>query len=462
MLRDFFIPANFAEPITQLRQHESYAHSGVDYEAAQLSVEWLAEFATKFNRPAFGFKLGSKAWQQRAIAAWCQVARDWQTMKFRGAKSVLEVLVATTGLSQKMLKEALYNHFCVFSENILNDWLRRVKRGRDKNAEHKTAHPALAFLVAAGNIPGVAIQPMAQLSLLGIPAIIKNASAEPFLLPAILTTLANYDAEIAARIAAFTWPRSATALTETLMQLNPALVAFGDDGTIAHFAQNKKNFAGFGDRFSLALVSLGQARSRLRRLAYDLCLYEQMGCLSPQAILLLADDWKKAGDFCRQLAKTMEKMCRQLPIGKRTPEQHAAIQQWRGSFTARRAAGEKVILLTGDGTDWTVAAAEHFDLSERVAYRFARVWPVYSMEAAMGILRQYGPQLQALALGFSYEDLQQIAQDFPELDDGFPRLLRTLPGYMQKPSFGWMHIYDEWQRLTLGLRPKTKFKEGRV
>lgn len=455
MFRDFFIPSNFEAPHTQLRQRAKNAPGGLLYESAQLSEKWLADFAAKFRQPAIGFKTGSKAYQQRAIKAWSQVAHDWQTMKFRGAKTVLATLAATTGFSEKMLKEALFNHFVVCHAEAFAGWLEAVKHEREKNAERKINHPALVFLVNAGNIPGVAIHPVIQLSLLGIPTLVKNASAEPFLLPAILMALAQYDSTVAARCAALTWSRSAPALTETVMHCKPALAAFGDDDTMAHFAQQQKRFADFGDRFSLALVNPANAKSQLHKLAYDVCMFEQMGCLSPQAILFVTDDWKQVETFCAQLAAAMEKITRQFPAGKRTTAQQAAIQQWRGALAVRAAAGEKIILLTGNGTDWTVAAAGRFDLDERVAWRFARVWPVPTLAQAVTILRQHEAKLQSLALGFSYEEQQQVAIDFPDLTDGASNRLHTLPGFMQRPAFGWLNINDEWKRLTAGLRSRS-------
>ena len=447
MLRDFFIPVDFAAPMTQPHQYES----GIIYESAQLSAEWLNSFLVKFRQPALGFGQGSKIWQKRAIKAWCQVAAEWQTLKFAGAKMILDALAAATGLSAKMLKEALYNHFAVFNEEALNDWRRNVKKERDNNADRQTKYPALAFLVAAGNIPGVAIHPVVHLSLLGIPTLVKNASSEPFLLPAILTTLAKHDPEVASRLTALTWPRSASSLTETVMKFRPALTAFGDEATISHFAQQKK-FADFGDRFSLTLVNSRRSKSSTRRIAYDICLFEQMGCLSPQAIFLLANDWRKVESFCKRLADSLAKMNATLPLGKRAPAQHALIQQWRGALAARQACGEKVVLLASAGTDWTVAAAEHFDLNERVAYRFARVWPVASIEEFAAIAQQYKNKVHVVIWDGSAHELQKFLEA-PELDEAFDNTIVTFVGFAQRPGCGWLdEVNPAWRRLMRGLR----------
>jgi hypothetical protein len=450
MPQDFFIPDNFEKPPTYKREQE-----GLICESAALSAGWIAEFATKFRQPAIGFKKGSRAWQQRAVKAWSRVAHEWRGLEFPESKNILAALSAATGLSLEMLAEGIRNHFSHLDEATLLDWLQRVRQERHGAPyELTTDYPELVFLVTAGNIPGVAIHPVIQLSLLGIPTLVKNASAEPFLLPAIFNSLACHDPEVAARTAALTWSRQDSAITETVLALKPQLVIFGDDGTIAHFAEKNTGLADFGDRFSLAIVSQEAVDSQLlQNLAYDLCMFEQQGCLSPQAILLLTSEWDKVENFCTQLAEEIKKMTERLPLGRRTPAQQAAIQQWRGALAARRAAGEKVILLTSAGTEWSVAAAEQFDLNDRVAHRFARVWQAPSIEKALSILNEYEPQLQAVVWGITANEERLVRQHFTKDDAySFRRLCQTRAGYLQKPAFGWLDLNPSWFRLTRGFK----------
>ncbi|MGH7452943.1 MAG: acyl-CoA reductase, partial [bacterium] len=382
--------------------------------------------------------------------AWSQVAQEWQNLQFPEAENLIRALEARTGLSRKMLQQALRNHFWNMRDSVLQSWLAQVRKDRGpRNLPLATTYPELVFLVAAGNIPGVAIHPVVQLSLLGVPTLVKNASAEPFLLPAILASLARHDPQVASRLAVLTWPRDTSALTEAIMAFNPQLAIFGDDETIANFEEQSEQLAGFGDRFSLALVSPDADEPNIfDNLAYDICMFEQRGCMSPQAILLLTDNWEKAGRFSQELANAMAKMSEKLPIGLRTPAQQAAIQQWRGAYAARRAAGEKVLLLTSVGTEWTVVAAENIDLDERVAYRFARIWPIPSINKAMSILRQYEIQLQALATSLTLDETKMFFPQFWGVDTPFVHIVDTFPGSMQKPVFSWLDQNKAWLRLT--------------
>jgi hypothetical protein len=445
MLRDFFVPDNFQPPPL----HESQ-QVGLIYESANLSPAWLKQFAEKFMQPAIGFERGAKAWQQRAAKAWDRVAQDWRTLQFPEAEELLAALEAKTGMSHGMLQEALRNHFWDVLDTVLAGWLKQVRKDRNNPYLPIAAdYPELVFLVAAGNIPGMAIHPVMQLSLLGVPTLVKNASAEPFLLPAILASLEYHDPQVASRVAALTWPRDDLALTEASMAFNPQLAVFGDDETIANFARRSDQVAGFGDRFSLAIVSPDADEPNLfDDLAYDVCMFEQLGCLSPQAILLLTDNWEKVEHFSRELANAMARMSERLPIGSRTPAQQAAIQQWRGAYAARRAAGEKVLLLASAGTEWTVAAAENVDLDERVAYRFARVWPIPSVERAMSLLHRYELQLQTLVTSLTDEEMKIFVPQFFDPRRPFVHIVETSPRSMQRPAFGWMDQNKAWRQLT--------------
>lgn len=445
MLHDFFISDNFQKPPAHTSQQ-----AGVTCEFANLSAAWLKQFAEKFAQPAIGFEKGAKAWQQRAAKAWSQAAQEWRNLQFPETAALLAALEANTGLSRKMLQEVLRNHFGNMRDSVLQGWLKQVRKDRGpRNLPLATTYPELVFLVAAGNIPGVAIHPVVQLSLLGIPTLVKNASAEPFLLPAILSSLARHDSEVASRLTALTWPRHASALTAAIMACNPQLAVFGDDETVANFEERSEQLAGFGDRFSLVLASPDADEPNIfDNLAYDTCMFEQRGCMSPQAILLLTDNWEKVEHFSQELANAMAKMNEQLPIGSRTPAQQAAVQQWRGAYAARRAAGEKILLLASAGTEWTVVAAENIDLDERVAYRFARVWPIPSINKAMSILRRYEIQLQALATSLTLDETKIFFPQFWGVDTPFVHIVDAFPGSMQKPFFGWMDQNKAWLRLT--------------
>jgi hypothetical protein len=107
-----------------------------------------------------------------------------------------------------------------------------------------------------------------------------------------------------------------------------------------------------------------------------------------------------------------------------------------------------VLLLASAGTEWTVVASENFDLDERVAYRFARVWPIPSINKAMSLLRQYEVQLQSLATSLTTEEMKIFLPQFFGAGTPFVHIVETSPRSMQRPAFGWMDQNKAWLQLT--------------
>jgi hypothetical protein len=99
---------------------------------------------------------------------------------------------------------------------------------------------------------------------------------------------------------------------------------------------------------------------------------------------------------------------------------------------------------------WTVVAAENVDLDERVAYRFARVWPIPSINKAMSLLRQYEINCRHW-LSLTQQETAIFFPQFWRSDIPFTHILDTFPGSMQRPVFGWMDHNKAWLRLTRAL-----------
>ncbi len=426
------------------------AQANVDY--SQPRAEDISRLALALRQPAIGFGKDSKPWRQRAVKAWHAVAREWEKWKFPEAEEVLAQLEAITRMSRPVLRESLANHFRVIEEEALRDWLEEVHETRADD-ETRTKYPQLAFIISAGNIPGVALQPLVQFSLLGIPTLIKSASSEPLLMPALLAALARHDAEVAARLAALSWPRENAAATQAVLAASPQVVAFGDDDTIAKLqAESGESLMPFGDRFSAAIVHAANVKlPTLRKLVYDYAMFDGKGCLSPQAILVLADHWEQVESLAVHLAGVLAEENKRWPAGNWSMAEHALIQQWRGEWQARAAAGEQVALYQAEDTAWTVVAADEFDLNERVAFRCVRLWWMKSFDEVMLVLKNYTTKLQALAVEIADDQHAQLALDLDEQEDVLGRLICE-PGTLQRPFFSWMATNKQWFELTYGVK----------
>lgn len=438
MLKPYFVPAPLAR-------------AGINYQ--NIPPVELAALAQALRQPAIGFGKNAEDWQRRAIQAWHDVARAWETWRFPEAEQVLAQLEKNTRMSAPVLRESIANHFRVITAEAMNAWLKEIRAARDDDDAGRGKYPPLAFLIASGNIPGAALQQLVQLSLLGIPTLVKSASAEPDLVPAVLATLAQRDAHIACRLAALSWPRENEAATRAIFDLQPRVIALGDDGTMERLRTATGGaLTPFGDRFSAAIMHAAAAGVQtLRKLVYDHCMFDGKGCLAPQAVMVVAAQWREVEQLALHFAGVLAEETQKWPRGNWSAAEIAMIQQWRGEMLARRAAGEKIALYQPRDTAWTVMAAEEFDLEQRVAFRTVRLLWMRDFSEAMRALKNHSAKIQALAVEIKDEEYAQLVLDLDEQEEVLGRLI-CAPGELQRPFFAWLAVNKQWFELTYGVQ----------
>jgi len=441
MLSTAFIPADILSINSATRYHE-----GVVTSAPNLTPEHLRLLCQRMQNlpPVDG------DWPARAISAWHQVSRRFENATLTDAVTLIQHLEKVTRVSRPVLRESWRNLFSQITEGRMQRWWKEVKEERGNGA-----YPNLIGLFAPGNVPGVAILPLVQLSLLGLTSIVKSASAEPFTLPILLRELAQIDKTVAGRIVALHWSRNDGALTEALTTSVDRVVAFGHDDSLEDLRPiGSSAFDGFGDKFSVSIINPNcVAQTEMQQLAYDVVMFDQRGCMSPQFVFLVTDSWETTEYFCKRLAQALAEIERRMPAGHWRDTDIAALQQWRGAVETRQAEGEQIAYLRSPKLSWTVVGANNFDLYERVALRFVRVWRMKNTEEVFRILLPISNALQAVSLLLEDEEEMLQAQElFAGAEDEskvrFPETLLTTPGRMQKPVFNWMDLNPRWYDLT--------------
>lgn len=417
-----------------------------------ISPAELSSLLQTFRRPAIGFADNANEWQRRAVRAWQALARAWENWQFPEAEIVLQRLQANTRMSLPVLRESIANHFRVITTAAMKDWLDEIRETRADEPGAMT-YPSLAFVVASGNVPGAALQQIVQLSLLGIPTLVKSASAEPDFMPAIFSVLAQQDAEVASRLMALSWPRENNAASDAVLALSPQVIALGDDDTMQQLrAEAGTALMPFGDRFSAAIMHAKSARIQtLRKLAYDYAMFDGKGCLSPQVVMVIAEQWQDVEQLALHFAGVLTEESITLPAGNWSAAEHALIQQWRGEWQARRATGENLALYQPADTSWTVVAAEEFDFEQRIAFRAVRLLWVKSFDDVMLILKNYSAKIQALAVEIEDHEHAQLVLDLDEQEEVLGRIICE-PGALQRPAFAWMAINRQWFELIHGVK----------
>ncbi len=132
--------------------------------------------------------------------------------------------------------------------------------------------------------------------------------------------------------------RGAPGLFTLVSELDPQprdhVFAYGRDETLSALAESLPHgvlLHGHGDGFSIALAgSDADPTSVAEKLALDIALFDQRGCLSPRALLVVG---REAKPFAQALASALEAFERRVPLGTLSPEERAAVTNFRDSMT---------------------------------------------------------------------------------------------------------------------------------
>lgn len=281
----------------------------------------------------------------------------------------------------------------------------------------------LVTIVFASNLPALAVQPLLPTLALGRPALVKSASAEPLFAPALVRALVEQEPRLGDALAAVTWQGGDRAIEEPVLARSETVIAYGDDDAIDDLRQRAAGRVhGYGPKISLAVlaadVTAGQVAAGLAR---DIALFDQRGCLSPQAIYTTGEPEPLASALARELS-TLEL---DLPPGPASAADLAASQQVRAEADLRGL--HRPELPVGAGT---VIVDPDPTLRSGPGLRTVRIHPIRDLDLIPELLAPWRDRIQGAALaGAAWE----LAQALREL--GVTRC--AAPGALQTPDAGW-------------------------
>ena len=342
----------------------------------------------------------------------CQLAMEW--------------LPSTTGFSLAMIEETLPRIFAPIAEDALVDIVGAA------------GAPFVASLaiVAAGNVPGVALPKTALALAAGVPCLVKTASGEPILPVLFARAIVEEEPRFAESHAALWWDGGRTDLANALGASVASVVAYGSDATIEALRKiAPPEFVGHGHRLSIAAIRLevGTAAVDLAAaIARDVALYDQQGCLSAQALFVIGEPEAAAVELVDALAAALDELSVRLPRGHMTDGDHLAIRRFRDEAEWRAIRGERVALRHDSrGTAWTVVFDPEPALRASPLGRTIVVHPLGSAADLGPVLAPLAGRIESIGVApWPDEELRQVAADL-----GIPRAVPL--GAMQTPDLAW-------------------------
>lgn len=373
----------------------------------------------------------------------------------RSRRSLIQALVQSGRFSEPMVARALDDAFEPLARGGLRKWiaselgavaaLDRPMPTRE-GVLRRAVGPEWMFHVYAGNVPAVPVWPMLSALLLKSALLAKSSAQEPVLAPHLARAIAKEDADLGECLAVVWWKGGTAELDRAALESAPAVLAFGGGPAIASLARGMRPDARIvlhGPRVSLAYVgrgalTRGNAPAAARRLALDAALYDQQGCLSPQAAYVERGGAVTPVDFAAALGEALEEAAHSLPRHEPSAADAATVQLYRAQarFDAANApvgaanASEAPVMTASAGTRWTVVCESGARFQPGPANRTVRI---HSIAGPEEFERAVAPSIRFIeALGLEEAEPRRaaLAGRFAAL--GISRIAGL--GTLQRPS----------------------------
>ena len=373
----------------------------------------------------------------RVLDAWCAPASSYQ-------KRLVADLRDTANFSEEVIRAGLSRGLSDWNGEalraVVNNELGEIDR-LDETGTGQISGFELTTTILAGAIPMPTLLSMLLPLVLRSPVLVKTGQRDRKTAQHVLASIEDFDSDLAACISVVDFPRDETDATQALLRA-PCIVAMGSDSTIKELSSHVEawqRWVPYGHRLSLAVLgpdiqNTTKYKQTSKKLAQDVALWDQSGCLSPAAVFVLGNT-AEAAKIAESLAGALQDLASEWPRGAVDTQTAAAIHHEREEARLRSAAGQAVRVFASDDTGWTVVSEADSQWRATPLHRFVRVYPVADLEALSAALRPLSNHLSSVALqGFS-EQRDVVTRKILEL--GASRV--CMPGALQTPPLGWHH-----------------------
>jgi hypothetical protein len=370
----------------------------------------------------------------RVVAAWL----DPQSVVRQQAEAVLP---AATGFSPEMVRHGLprlLNGVRAGSIRALLDAdLGDYRVLDDMRAGKFAAGPSLILHVMSGNIPGLAAVPVLLSLTLKSAVLVKSAAGDPIFPVLLAESISAIDAELAACVLVTYWRGGDQEIETATLGAADLVVASGSDAAVAALAsRTARRFIGHGHKVSFAAVGTEYLRDHesteriARSLAYDVSLWDQQGCLSPQLCYVESGGAVTPHEFAADLAQALSDFSVALPPRRRGFDEEADIMRFRQEAEWRPAHS----LLASPGcSDWSISIEEDAEFIPTCLNRCVRIKVVSDLARLAPVLAPHSRHLEAVGLAVPAPRVQEMSAMFAGC--GVHRICPI--GEMQRPPLSW-------------------------
>jgi hypothetical protein len=263
---------------------------------------------------------------RETLHALASVLESWRDPDSQVRGALRTDFADAAGFSPAMVEAGMARALAGWTGDALRSLLDRELGGIEAlegSADRNASGFEVTSVLLAGSLPSPTLLGLLAPLLLRSPVLAKTSAHDPVTAGLVANSVAAADPELGACIEIVAFAGSDRDCVDALLGAD-CVVASGSDQTIASVAaqvQPPRRLVSYGHRLSVAAVAADRPADSAARLAEDVALWDQLGCLSPLAVFVTDRDRDGAG----ALADLEERW----PRGQISPRASAAIRRER-------------------------------------------------------------------------------------------------------------------------------------
>lgn len=428
VLRGYHLPPGFAPAV------DIVGRDGIELQIARPDAREWSLIAAACRQAASRLRCRKTGDVMRTLQ---EVIDRWMASDSPWRKLAEEALPAVTGYSVEMVRHGLAKTLEPLQGEAVELLLDTELGSAGERRQRIAVPPELILHILAGNIPGLAAVPIHLSLALGSGCILKTGTGDPLFASLWAQSIAEIDAELGACLAVTHWPGGDRKVEEVLFGAADVVIASGSEATIASVAARvPRRFCGHGHRISFAVIGKDaveqhdEALDLARRLAYDVSLWDQQGCLSPQLCYAESGGPIDIEALAEMLGAELDEYARALPPRRLTLEEKNDVRRFRDEAEWTPQAR---LLASAGSLAWSIALERDSEFRPTCLNRCIRLKPLAALEELPEILRAHRRYLEAAGVAVDERRRSQVAAMLASC--GVHRVCRI--GKMQEPPLSW-------------------------
>jgi hypothetical protein len=345
-------------------------------------------------------------------------------------------LPLTTGFTQEMISRCLDITFNEFTSKKLEQCYQSNNSPVINAKYHLHIHAGNVF---TSGLFGIVYGLLSQR-----PQLVKPSSTEP-LFPWLFThSLLSLNPAIAVHIACCNWQGGNKSIESKVFAYTDNIFAYGDDETIEDLGKRVPEgitFHGYGHKFSFGIIRKADSLKDqfpliAEKIAEDVILYEQQGCMSPHFILVETGNKENLLRLGFHLAETLNGISNHIPPGNKTLEEKIQIKSIRDDLLFQSSLNQDIKLFSSDNSlDWTVVCFQEPQIPISCLNRFIYLVSIPDIPSIIPLMRPFLGKIQTVGFWGIPEEKDTLGH----LSDLFRANRICVLGEMQKPIIEEIH-----------------------